>query len=122
MPNKLRCFAIAVLACVTTGCLDGSGCGNTEESRTRSPNGVFDAVVFVRDCGATTAYSAQVALVRAETRVADAPANVFIDAHKVSIEVRWRGNDTLEVRHPHAAPLLAATQVSGVAITYGEAR
>ena len=115
-------LAIAAVYCIITGCLGESGCANTEQTRVHSPNGAFDVVVFVRDCGATTDYSAQVALVPAGAPVADAPGNVFIDAHQVAVAVRWLGSDTLEVRHPNGSPVLSATQVGGVTITYAGTR
>jgi len=39
-------------------------CGNEIVSRIASPSGSHEAVVFERDCGATTTWTAQVAVIR----------------------------------------------------------
>lgn len=54
----------ASLAIPLVGCGSIDPCGNTVVSRVGSPRGAHEAIVFERDCGATTRWSTQVAIVR----------------------------------------------------------
>src|ERR1700754_1351805 len=57
-------FILLALAATLSACSDGSdSCGNDVIARSRSPSGRLDAVMFNRDCGATTGFSTQVSIV-----------------------------------------------------------
>ena len=58
--------AMALIAPVL-GCGALDPCGNEIVSRKASPSGSHEAVVFERDCGATTSWSTQVAIIRGGT-------------------------------------------------------
>lgn len=62
------------------GCaaLSAELCGNTVMKTIRSPDGAVDAVLFQRDCGATTGYSEQVSLVPAGAGLPNEGGNVFV--------------------------------------------
>jgi hypothetical protein len=49
----------ALLLCLNAGC---DLCGNEEAFRVPSPDGKIEAVVFERDCGATTDFSTQISI------------------------------------------------------------
>jgi hypothetical protein len=53
----------ALLSLMASGCSDV--CGNTVVARQTSPDSRQDAVMFQRDCGATTGFSTQISIVDA---------------------------------------------------------
>ena len=109
-----------LIAC--TGLIATSACGglcaNTITSRTTSPNGDRDAVVFTRDCGATTAYSTQVTLTPAGAKVPNQAGDVFVVPDSTDVRLEWLGSDTLLIRYRRTNPYLKADQVKGVTIRY----
>lgn len=113
-------------------------CGNDVLARIRSPGGTHDAVVFQRDCGATTGFSTQLSLVRHGTSFREQPSfwsatdggNVLvIDAdHGVApsgigggptVDVEWQddGHVTLTY-YPLARVFKAESVVAGVAVRH----
>ncbi len=85
-----------------------------------SPDGSRDAVAFIRDCGATTDYSSQVALLRSGESLPDRPGNVFVYPHRTDIHLEWLARDTLKISYSTASPVLQERQVDGIAIVYGK--
>jgi hypothetical protein len=101
-----------------SGCGD---CGNEVLAELPAPSGSYRAVVFQRDCGATTGFSTQLSLLR-PTEQAVRGGNVFVadtDHGRAPagpgggprIAVEWRGGDTLIVRHHPNARLFRAESV-----------
>jgi hypothetical protein len=75
-------------------------CANDIVQEALSPDGTRRAVVFQRDCGATTWFSTQVAIVGASNDLPDRPGNVFVaDDHPdtTRTEVYWLDSVTLQV-------------------------
>jgi hypothetical protein len=64
--------AIALIAPVL-GCGVGDMCGNEIVTRTASPSGSREAVVFERNCGAATKFSAQVSVIRGGAHFQETP-------------------------------------------------
>jgi hypothetical protein len=104
-------------------------CRNEIVQRATSPNGRWDAVLFQRDCGATTDFTTQVSVVRhgASTNwignafVADGNHGAAAAAPWGGpwAEVGWRGNDQFLVRFDQKSRVFDAKQnVSGVPISY----
>ena len=77
-------FGLLIVAAYCSACVDP--CGNEVISEQYSPNREFRAVVFQRDCGATTGFSAQVSVLAAKQRFltegswlqSTKPGNVFV--------------------------------------------
>ena len=141
---RLKRLAVAgvILAAVTGAILMASSllftavmefgmCVNEVVATVSSPDRRHRAVVFQRDCGATTDFSTQVTL---DPLIASRPiggGNVWIaDAdHDVAPRAKWGGPDVrLEwtspsslrlLYHPKARIFLAETRVAGVEIVYG---
>ena len=109
------------------GLLDG--CSNTISARVISPDRKLDAVVFERDCGATTGFSTQVSVVRTGAQPSGS-GNAFVadDNHHRApapaiggplVELRWAGPNRLIVRYDHRDRLfLNASAVAGAKIAY----
>ncbi len=74
-----------------SGCL--VSCENEEQSRTRSTDGKLEAVLFQRDCGATTPFTSQVSVVPAGAALGDEPGNVFTSDtnHGAAPSASWGG-------------------------------
>lgn len=83
--------------------LFGDLCGNEVFQEVLSPDGTYKAVVFQRDCGATTGFSTQVSILKASSQLANRAGNVFaIDGHPdwTQIRVRWDGNRAMNLDYP----------------------
>lgn len=79
-----------------------SGCGvcdNTISQTVRSPDGQLKAVIFQRECGATTGFSTQISVLAADETLPDDSGNVFVESKGVSIEVVWQGSRHLIIKH-----------------------
>ncbi len=83
--------------------LFGDLCGNEVFQEVVSPDGTYKAVVFQRDCGATTGFSTQVSILKASSQLTNRGGNVFaMDGHPdwTQVEVRWDGNRSVDLRYP----------------------
>ncbi len=97
-------------------------CGNEIVREAVAPDGTRRAVVFQRDCGATTGFSTQIAVVWGSGNLPDAPANVFIaDGHpdRTKTDARWLNSATLVIgTNALADAYKAERHVNGVSVTY----
>src|SRR6266436_2819762 len=67
----------ALSACLYFGC-GFDPCGNVELKTINSPDGKRKAIIFQRDCGATTGFSSQVSLLHANDKLPREAGNTFI--------------------------------------------
>jgi hypothetical protein len=123
----VRALSLLALPLLCGGCSDG--CGNTLVSRSPSPDGRHEAVLFQRDCGATTGFSTQISVLDAGSPVARG-GNVFIadDDHGAAragdwggpwAEVAWLSSDRLRIRYADKSRVFEKRDaVKGVTITY----
>jgi len=119
--------AAALTTTVVTGCSDP--CHDSTVSIATAPAGHLKAVLFQRDCGATTGFSSQVS-VTATGETPSGGGNVFVAdndhgaAHAASwggpwVELRWLSPQELLIRHDAKARVFTQNvSVSGVRITY----
>ncbi len=110
-----------------TGCADT--CANEIVSRLPSPDSNWDAVIFQRDCGATTGFSTQISVLPSGAQPIDS-GNAFRadDDHGAArtgawggpwAEAKWLSSNKLLVRYAAKSRLFAQNQnVSDVAISY----
>lgn len=112
--------------------LSSGMCANTILTEVMSPDRERRAVVFQRDCGATTGFSTQVSILRAGDSLPDDDGgNAFVadTDHGAApagpdgspeVTVRWEGPNALVLEHDsrarvfHAIPLVGTTRVSFV--------
>ena len=124
--DALKALAIAAVALFVGAAAlvwwlfsSGWSCAHEESQRLRSPDGRWDAVVFDRNCGATTDYSTQVALVRQGSARPGRPGNAFRYAHHTPLVMRWLSPTTLEIRYPPGvAAFSMPSEVDGVQLRY----
>lgn len=107
-------------------------CGEVVISETVSPNGMFKAVIFERDCGAATDFSTQVAIVRnVRTLGKKAKKRILFGADRnhqsapagpeggPEVRLRWISNNRIEIQHHKLAHVFCEKSMSkGVSIKY----
>jgi hypothetical protein len=126
--RKLRCTLLAIpLLAVTSGC--EPGCTDTTVAEARAPEGQLKAVLFQRDCGATTGFSTQVSVLKSTGHVSGS-GNAFRadDNHGAAAigtwggpwaEIRWLTSEHLLIRYAEGSRIFEQSNaVSGVTITY----
>jgi hypothetical protein len=106
-----------VFALALGGCSDL--CGNEVAQTIASPSGKLKAVVFSRNCGATTGVNTQVSILRAEETLPNDGANTFISNGSVPIVVQWQNDKTIQISGlGDSAPIKQNRTVSGVEVSY----
>jgi hypothetical protein len=85
----IRCMALLIPLALAS-CADH--CSNRVVSKTLSPNGQLEAVLFSRNCGATSGFSSQVSIVEAGDLPIDG-GNVFVadTGHGLAHAGSWGG-------------------------------
>jgi hypothetical protein len=123
LPHALWLLAVCCSDC-------GDACGNQVVARVPSPDGLHVAVVFVRDCGATTDFGTHVSLLDANEALPPEGGNTFIAdtdhgaaPHSAwggpEVKIRWSSNTRLAVSYdPAARTFRRDSSRSGVAIVY----
>src|SRR5437764_7339497 len=101
-------------------------CGNEPLSEVPSPDGTFKAIVFQRDCGATTGFSTQISILKTNQSLPNESGNLFVadtDHGKApsgpgggpEVRVTWVATRSLRVAHHQDARVyLANHNASGV--------
>jgi hypothetical protein len=112
--------ALALLAAASlalAGC-EMALCGNRVLNVARSPDGRHAAVIFRRDCGATTGFSTQVSLAPNEATPDDS-GNLLILGDEPGLSAQWLGPDRLLISYRRGARLFRQESVrDGVRIEY----
>lgn len=103
-------LAGVVVALITSGLfwLGHGMCGNCVSQQFLSPNKTLKAVVFVRDCGATTGFSTQVSILNSiGTSLPNEAGNAFVQSEHEpgDIVVRWLDDAHLEITYSDASQL-----------------
>jgi hypothetical protein len=118
---------VAILAALTSGC---APCANRVAREVASPTGAYKAVVFERDCGATTDFSTQISVLEAGKKLGSKPGNVFVaDSNRgrvpvdvrglMSISVSWKSASQVEIGYPPGARIfLQAPTYQSVQVSY----
>jgi hypothetical protein len=99
-------------------------CGNEVFQEAGSPDGKYRAVIFQRDCGATTGFSTQVSILSASATLGNKPGNVFIaDGHPdwTRIEVQWDDARMLTITYLSENKISKSkTKYRGITVNYKE--
>ncbi len=128
MPRAvLFASTLAVSLLWLSSCRDG--CVNDVLSESLSPDGSKRAVLFLRDCGATTDFSWQVSILGSKETLPNDPGNVIVldsdhgAVHEMKVEVQWKGSDNLIVSYSDRARIFhQLTMMRGVRISYEKAK
>ena len=115
--RDLLFLLILTLAVGDVACLNlAAGCGNDLVKEVRSPSGKMKAVVFQRDCGATTGFSTQVSLLSSNKSLPNESGNIFVATTDHGnapagawggplVEVSWADDTHLFLRYDKRAGL-----------------
>lgn len=102
-----------------TGC--GGTCGNEIAQTIVSPSKALKAVVFSRNCGATTSFNTQVSIMRANEMLADEGGNTFIADGSLPIVVNWQSEGALHISGVGVtSPIKQSPTVLGVNVIYAK--
>jgi hypothetical protein len=97
-------------------------CGNEQYTTLFSPDKAHKAVVFQRDCGATTGFTTQVSVLDADQELENESGNVLVSSGKPSelpLELIWVDSTKLLVKGTsEISPSTKDHNVSGVEIKY----
>ncbi len=135
LPPYIAVAGLAVLLLATAGMYALSAffadpCGNTVVAEVLSPDPRYKAVVFHRDCGATTGFSTQVSVIRALDPLPNESGNVFVadgqhgttpptGAGGLEVGAWWKSGTSLVISHPPGARVFKqATEILGVQVAY----
>lgn len=89
-------FLIILLATLT-GC-NSDMCGNEISKTELSPDGMSKAVVFNRDCGATTGSSTQISIIKSGEKLPNDDGNILVIKYKENFVLKWLSNNQLEIK------------------------
>lgn len=106
-------------------------CANDVLGEIASPDGAHKAVIFDRDCGATTPFSTQVSLLPADDAVGNEPGNLFAAEDELGdagprVAVSWEDPTHVAVQYEAGAhvskaePMLGALAARYAAVTVDE--
>ena len=77
-------------------------CANNIDKIYFSPNKSLKAVVFQRDCGATTGFSTQISILNSKEELPNSKGNVFIiNGHPDNVQavVAWKNNKEINIHY-----------------------
>ncbi len=101
-------------------------CANEVYAEVLSPDKTHRAVVFQRDCGATTGFSTHISVLGLGEELANESGNVFIadgQPAKEAAEFRWLTNNELRIRRILDGSEYKAEQIAGplnkISVSYG---
>ncbi len=94
-------IAIFVLSIICGLNIFGSGLFRNKEITRYDSLGKYTAVVFIRDAGATTDFSYQIAIIKKGTKLPNKVGNIFIceynNWHENNINVKWVNNKNVKI-------------------------
>lgn len=120
LPHRPLCWiTVALFVGTLSGCGDLYGlCANDVLLRVPSPSRSMDAVVFMRDCGATTGFNTQVSVVPSGGQPIEG-GNALVLAGRVPIRLKWHSDTHLVVSGiGNARVFHRAIVADGISISY----
>ena len=107
---------IAATFFLLAGCM---GCGNEISQVVMSPSGKLKAVVFNRNCGATTGFNTQISIIPATEELPNDSGNTFIADDSFPVTLSWASENTLQVMaHSPGRVFKQQSNVKGVSVHY----
>lgn len=84
----------------------GSMCHNVVYKEYLSPNKLLKAIVFQRDCGATTSFSTHISIIDFDKSIKNTQGNIYITKgvpKDIIIHIYWQDNDKLVLQVPRGS-------------------
>ncbi len=116
--------ALLVAACVALYLFFSSlpdMCGNEIFQEVYSPSHQYKAVLFQRDCGATTGFSTQVSILNENDVLENEGGNTYIaDKHpnETKLQLTWLAEQSLEIGNSDTNAFTRNNEVIGVSVNY----
>lgn len=105
----------------------GDMCGNQIYKEYLSPSKSLKAIIFQRDCGATTGFSTQISILDSDEELDNESGNIFvINGHPNNVApiLNWKNNNKLNIQHSLTGDEFTAEEHFGwfnsIEITYNE--
>src|SRR5262245_58183565 len=123
-------LAIGTVAYLGLSSFDRGMCGASIVRRLPSPDGRLEAVIYERDCGATTDFGTNLSVVRAGAAVGNHAGNLFVadsdhgrapldSGNVIHLAVQWIGSNSLVVRYDRRVRVFQQHRAAqGVQIQY----
>ena len=116
-------------SCANDGPFVDNFCGNKIIKEIASPDKDYSAIMFVRDCGATTGYSTQVSIVEYGDKLENTIGNILVMSDKPSgaifenggamVEIAWNANNELNISYDKACEVFKnKSHLDGIKINY----
>src|SRR5690606_17537649 len=102
-------FSVLLILFLMYGCMKSifsSMCGNQLVNQIESPNRQYKAVIFTRDCGATTGFSTHVSLMKTSDKLENNPGNIFIASGREAVELNEIGGPLVIAQWTNNSELL----------------
>ncbi|RYX81739.1 hypothetical protein EON83_22495 [bacterium] len=94
-------------------------CDNEVSQTLASPDGKHKAVVFSRECGATTGFSTQISVIGTSEQLPDDGGNVLVMDEDQSVFMRWQNANSLVISYPSGVETFnKQSRVNGVRILF----
>lgn len=114
--STIICAAFAISAAFL--CCQ-SACKNDPKLNILSPSGKLRAVVFNRNCGATTSFNTQLSITEANDKPLEEGGNVFVVDGNVPLKIQWLSETKLFVAGGRGVKVFRQEELAkGVAISY----
>ncbi|WP_345294512.1 hypothetical protein [Luteimonas vadosa] len=85
-----------------------------------SPSGTLKAIVFHRNCGATTGFNTQVSIISVSGSLPDSAGNALIIDGSAPLQLQWRSESALHLAGLGSADIFKQEDsVAGVSVSYG---
>ena len=114
MQSRAWYIVLSIFMMGLAGC-----CDNEVDQVVLSPSGARMAVMFNRNCGATTGFNTQISIVPRANSSPDGVGNALILSDHMPLQMRWVSDSELRVSGLGTATVVIRNaMVNGVSITY----
>ncbi len=125
----MKPISLVILGLVLASCADDL-CGNDLIYSVSNYNGSKEALVFVRNCGATTDYSIHVSILSLDDGIPRESGNTFIadsdhgkaptaERNALQLKIEWTARETVTIIHSSDARVFKSeTSVGDVSVVY----
>jgi hypothetical protein len=108
-----------ILLTVSIGLSGCDPCGNEISQTVTSPSGKLKAIVFNRNCGATTGFNTQVSIIPSSETLSGDGGNTLILDGTVPLKVEWRSDSALHLSGLGVAKIFRQSHsAAGVTVSY----
>lgn len=95
---RLKIAMILLATVLLSSSCSNDLCSNTELSRVKSPSGEYDAVLFSRNCGATTKEGFHLSIIESGDPLNNSEGNVYTTYDRINMS--WDGDSKVIIDGP----------------------